>query len=182
LNIAKLSPKIRRIPIPTFDYICNNPDCHVETFESFSGFNEAPLAKCDTCGELTQKRLISGGSFLFIKGFKTLGSLADENRKKMGQYTYDKKMKEKKEREIAASKFVGETFNGGKPRERSVGDKDYIPPWRETKKIDKSLERLAPPIISTEKEPPKIDVKTAEEAHRYIMTGKKGPGLGPLTV
>ncbi len=112
---------------------------------------------------------------------QTLGSIADKNRKEMGQYAYDKKMKEKEERAIQASNYVGQTK--GTPRERKVGDKDYIPPWRDTKTIDKSLERLSHPIIaSSSKEPPKIDIKTAEEAHRYIMTGKKGQGSGPPTI
>ena len=163
--------------MPLFDYICSNPDCPVETFESFSSFNEAPLAKC-ACGQFTEKRLISGGTFVSIKGLQTLGSLADKNRKEMGQYLYDKKMREKEERAIMASNYVGQS--NGTPRERKVGDKDYIPPWRSTKEIDKSLERLAPPVVAQEST--KLDIKTTEEAHRYIMTGKKGQGSGPPTI
>lgn len=120
-----------------------------------------------------------------IKGYQTLGSLADRNRKEMGQYTYDKKMKEKQERAIQASNFVGKTTSNAKPRERQVGDRDYIPPWRESKKIDKSLEKIAPIVSLAKKDNSELKkqaVKNAEEAHRYIMTGKKGAGSGPPTI
>ena len=165
--------------MPLYDFSCENPDCPTETFEDFNKFNEGPLGHCPDCKQLSQKRLISGGMFVSIKGYQTLGSLADKNRKEMGQYNYDKKMKEKEERAIQASTYVGKTFNGGKSRQRQIGDRNYIPPWREGP-IDKSLEKLVPKIV--EDQPSKIDIKTAEEAHRYIMTGKKGQGSGPPTI
>ena len=90
-------------------------------------------------------------------------------------------MKEKEERAIQASTYVGQMVEGAHNRERKVGDRDYIPPWRTTKEIDKSLERLAPPVVVPEK-PSKLDIQTAEEAHRYIMTGKKGQGSGSPTI
>jgi putative FmdB family regulatory protein len=165
--------------MPLYDYVCCNEECLVEVFEAFTHMNEMPFAQCPGCNECTPTRLISGGTYIAIKGFQTLGSIADRNRKQMGQYLYDKKMKEKEERAIQASNYVGQVYNGGKARERSVGDRNYTPPWR-SGKIDKTLEKLTPNIV--EDKPTKIDIRTAEEAHRYIMTGKKGLGSGPPTI
>lgn len=51
--------------MPTYDYYCEN--CGFE-FEEFQSIGSEPLKKCPECGELSLKRVISGGAGLIFKG------------------------------------------------------------------------------------------------------------------
>lgn len=160
--------------MPTYDFVCENKKCDCITFESFNHFNDAPLAKCPECMEFSSKRLIGGGLCIINKSPQTLGGLADKNRKAMGSYLYDKKMREKRERAIQASNYVGKTFGNTSTRKRDIDDREYVPPWREGP-VDTSLAKMV------EIEPGTEFVKITKEGQRYIMEGKKGEGAGNAT-
>jgi hypothetical protein len=88
-----------------------------------------------------------------VKEVKTLGQLADQNRKKLGRaYCEDQERKIKEER-LNASEFVGSLPAGASVRKREFKDT----PWREAhEKVDTSLASMS-----------------KEQTERYIMTGKK---------
>jgi putative FmdB family regulatory protein len=54
----------RRMPMPTYDYVCQ--DCGHE-FEAFQSMKDDPLTDCPSCqGKL--KRLVGGGTGIIFKG------------------------------------------------------------------------------------------------------------------
>ena len=62
--------------MPTYEYECGS--CGLR-FERFQGMTEKPLKKCPDCGGAV-RRLISGGSGVFIKGSDTSCALRSTGR------------------------------------------------------------------------------------------------------
>lgn len=84
---------------------------------------------------------------------KTLGMLADQNRKRLGKaYCEDQQQKIREER-LTASEFVGSLPQGASVIKREAKDT----PWRKANEpVDLSLSRM-----------------NKEQTEKYIMTGKK---------
>lgn len=84
---------------------------------------------------------------------KTVGGLADLNRKKLGRaYCEDQEQKMKNER-LTANEFVGSLPAGASVRKREAKDT----PWRKANEpVDLSLAKM-----------------NKEQTERYMMTGKK---------
>ena len=71
-----LPPKIRniaeqadaeqeKVPMPTYDYVCDACDYQFELFQSIS---DGPKRKCPKCGRLKLRRLIGPGAAILFKG------------------------------------------------------------------------------------------------------------------
>lgn len=88
--------------MPTYEYECTSG--HV--FELIQSIHSDPIEKCE-CGSPCE-RIISGGYVIFEP--KTVGSVAEQNRKKMGKYELESK--EKPYQDLLQEK------------------KDKAPPWR----------------------------------------------------
>src|SRR5438132_5001995 len=54
-----------RIPMPTYDYVC---DACEHEFEEFQSFNDEPLKKCPKCGKKKLRRLFGTGAAVLFKG------------------------------------------------------------------------------------------------------------------
>ena len=53
--------------MPTYEYICSDPDCAYE-WEEIQSIKEEPLQICPLCEEETAKRQISRTSFVLVGG------------------------------------------------------------------------------------------------------------------
>jgi putative FmdB family regulatory protein len=54
-----------RIPMPTYEYICNDCSHEMEAFQSMSA---APLTVCPACGQPSLRRKIGRGAGIIFKG------------------------------------------------------------------------------------------------------------------
>ena len=51
--------------MPTYEYVCNSCKCQ---FEEFQPITAKPIRKCPECGELSVRRVITGGAGIIFKG------------------------------------------------------------------------------------------------------------------
>ena len=139
--------------MPTYEYICSNTSCVCDTFQTYQSIREDPLKQCPYCGEETIERTFHAVPVMINGDPKTLGALAEANRKKFGRaYCEDQEQKMRDER-ISASEFVGSLPQGASVVKREAKDT----PWRKAhEKFDTSLAKL-----------------DKEKKHKYIMIGKK---------
>ena len=139
--------------MPNYEYSCKNVACECDTFQTYQSIKEDPLKICPFCGEETIERTFHAVPVMISSEPKTLGALADLNRKKLGRaYCEDQEQKMRDER-LSASEFVGSLPKGASTIKREAKDT----PWRKAnEKVDTSLAKLSP-----------------EQKHKYIMTGKK---------
>ena len=54
-----------RVPMPTYDYVC---DACEHEFEEFQSFSEEPLTRCPKCGKKKLRRLFGTGAAVLFKG------------------------------------------------------------------------------------------------------------------
>lgn len=139
--------------MPNYEYHCSNKHCECDTFQTYQSIREDLLKECPYCGEKTIERTFHAVPVMISNEPKTLGSLAELNRKKFGRaYCEDQEQKMREER-LSASEFVGSLPKGAKTIKREAKDT----PWRKAyEKVDTSLAKL-----------------DKEQRHKYIMTGKK---------
>lgn len=65
--------------MPLYDYECEK--CSHKLIDIQQSFEDEPLSFCPECKEPRLYRVISGGSYAFVKGSNTIGHLADKNAK-----------------------------------------------------------------------------------------------------
>lgn len=53
-----------------YDYVCD--ECSKEVCDVFQSINDKPKVKCPECGKHALRRIISGGSAVFIKGSNSI--------------------------------------------------------------------------------------------------------------
>lgn len=73
--------------MPTYEYICQNPDCD-EKLELFESIKSKPQKKCPKCGKSTLRRIISGGGGVIFKGdgfYRSVNYLKDKFADKDGR-------------------------------------------------------------------------------------------------
>ena len=127
-----------------YDYRCSS--CEAE-YEVFQQMKQKPIVKCEKCGQDTAERLISGGIHASVKEVKTLGQLADVNRKKYGSELTEQMLKGQK----TQKKPGGD--NAKRPMELPEGAQRK---QNEGIKIDYDLMNASP-----------------KEKEKYIMTGQR---------
>ncbi len=139
--------------MPVYSYHCTNPECVCLTFDTTESIKSEPLKICPYCGDETVSRIPQ--VFTVIdKTPKTLGGLADTN--KIGNYKKEDLVRKYKEDAMKASKYLGKIPEGAE----SVDRKPYIPFWRTSEKVDRSLAQLSKP-------------GNEGKLEKFIMTGKK---------
>jgi putative FmdB family regulatory protein len=140
--------------MPIYQYSCDNPECECDTFETYQSIKEGALKICPYCQTQSIERVIHSVYVFIRQEPKTLGSLADANRKRLGEsYCQEQEQKIREER-LSASEFVGKL-----PKGASKGPKRIAmdTPWRKANEpVDLSLAKM-----------------NKEQKQKYIMTGKK---------
>ena len=115
--------------MPTYEYVCDNCE---HQFEIYQSIHDDSLTKCSECNKNKLRRIIFA-TFMFIKskdGKHTLGSIAEENSKKMGKELVGIKKKERTKKVQSALKL---------PKGASRVDKSKMnKPWYRTG--DKALD------------------------------------------
>lgn len=136
-----------------YEYKCSNPSCECDTFTTSQSIKEDPLKICPYCNQESISRTFHAVP-VFVNGdYKTLGALADANRKKLGRSYIEDKQRQYEEDKLNASQYAGKLPDGASIIKREKKDT----PWRKkNEKIDMSLNRL-----------------TKEQQQKYILTGKK---------
>jgi putative FmdB family regulatory protein len=131
-----------------YRYLCDNCQCE---FEEYQSIKDASLTKCPNCEQETLHRVITGGAGIIDKTPRTLGTLAEQNRKKFGRDYCEAKEREIKERTRKAKKHLMKLPEGAE----RLNPEPYQPFWRKGK-LDTSLGHM-----------------TKEQTRRYIHHGKK---------
>lgn len=67
-----------------YDYVCD--ECSHEMKDVYQSIMDDAIVVCPNCGKSSLRRLIYGGIGSFMKDCKTIGSLADKNWSKKGNY------------------------------------------------------------------------------------------------
>lgn len=138
--------------MPIYQYSCNNKDCECETFETSQSYKDEALTVCPYCKMESIYRVMSL-MHIAVKEVKTVGQLADKNRRAMGQYGYEDAMRKIQEDKLTTNQFVGSLPKGASVVQREAKDT----PWRKaTENVDTSLARM-----------------NKEQTERYVMMGKK---------
>lgn len=96
--------------MPFYQYECK--DC-LFTEEVIQSIKDSPLKCCPSCKNESYRRVISIDytPHCSVKNYNTIGSLADKNWKKMGQYEKDKKLKESNIEKIKETKEYNKKMN-----------------------------------------------------------------------
>ncbi len=134
--------------MPLYEYTGN---CGHD-FEIFQAYNAEALTKCPTCGN-NIKRII-GIPYISV-GQKTLGSLAEKNRREMGNNFYNDTV-QKMANERVLPEFKGKTREGKTPE-------TYKPTELPSKEYCNELRS--------------INKMTDDQKVKYVMEGKKPIGL-----
>ena len=133
--------------LPNYHYRCENSFCRNE-FQTYQSIKDAPLLQCPECQYFTLQRVFYAVDINTNSEPKTVGGLADRNARKMGRF-----QREDKEHQL-------KTMNRGWHGHTPEGAENIPSETRPQSSADMSLNRL-----------------TLEQRHRYIMEGKKPPGL-----
>lgn len=121
-----------------------------------------PLPKtCPECGDEINQVWHKAPDSIVQQDAKTLGVLADRNRKKMGRSLieakeYERKQRQEKGKEVAREELLAKLPNGASLPERPKGN-----PWFRS--------NISKPLTGLNK-------YTPEEKTKYLMTGKEIPG------
>lgn len=139
--------------MPTYEYICKNVACICHTFQTYQSIKEDPLKICPYCSQASIERTFHAVQVMIHGEPKTLGTLAEANRRKFGRSYCEDQEQKMREEKMSASEFVGSLPKGASVVKREAKDT----PWRKAhEKVDTSLAKL-----------------NEEQRHKYIMTGKK---------
>ncbi len=138
--------------MPVYVYKCKNEQCEADTFETSQGYKDEALTTCPYCKTESIYRVMSL-MHIAVKEVKTIGQLADKNRRELGTYGYQEKMRQLQEERLTTNEFKGSLPKGASVVQREAKDT----PWRKaTEKVDTSLARM-----------------NKEQTERFVMTGKK---------
>jgi putative FmdB family regulatory protein len=138
--------------MPTYEYKCLECDEEFTVVRSILADKEVD---CPACNKKCSNVLITGGAAILDKTPRTLGTLAEQNRKKFGsEYCQQKALDYKKRsRELKGTgRKLPESVEGVRAEKPT---EDYIPKWRKGP-VDKSLSKLTP-----------------EQTKRYVKDGIK---------
>jgi putative FmdB family regulatory protein len=140
--------------MPNYQYLCSNEDCTQRIFDTHQSIHDAPLVNCPLCQQSIQ-RVIHSPRDVFVNGEpKTLGVLAEQNRKRLGESYCQEKEQQMREERLNASEFKGKLPTGASVGEKRVAHDTW---WRKANEpVDLSLATMTP-----------------EKTEKYIMTGKK---------
>lgn len=139
--------------MPTYEYHCSNQQCECDTFQTHQSIKEEPLKTCPFCGEESIERVIHAVAVMVRGEPKTLGALADLNRKKFGENYCQEKQNEYKEQMLNANAFTGRLPKGATVQKRERKDT----PWRKANEpVDLSLAKM-----------------NKNQKEKYIITGQK---------
>lgn len=94
--------------MPQRYYICDNCDYK---FDIRQGFNDPTLKKCPVCKKNKLYQDLTGMYGFVVQDAKTIGQLAERNRKKMGRYELENKMAEDKIPEQIAAREKRQKIN-----------------------------------------------------------------------
>lgn len=109
--------------MPLYDYICSN--CG-HRFETKQGIKDGPLTNCPACATPNLERAITTPLMIIDTTPKTLGTLAERNKKNIGSYELDKLGREHKTKKK-------QTLKLSKGMSRSTTNKER-PFWRDSDK------------------------------------------------
>jgi len=89
--------------MPIYEYLCQT--C-TYNFEQKQSIHDDALEECPSCLCKSLERVIFAPMLISNGEPRTLGTLAEKNRRKMGQYAIDKRVRDRKEKDKKARKLV----------------------------------------------------------------------------
>lgn len=135
--------------MPNYEYHCSNIECECDTFQTHQSIKEDPLKICPYCEEESISRVIHAVPVIINGEPKTIGALADLNRKKFGESYCQEQQLKNREAILKQNEFTGSLPNG-------VSRDAVVKRKLTNKSVDMSLSRM-----------------NHEQKKKYILTGKK---------
>ena len=112
--------------MPLYEYECRNCE---HSFEITQSFNDKPKKKCPECGKFKLYKVLSE-PIIIVKGHSTLGSLAENNAKKMGKTQIQELQgKQKESRKKEDKPWYADSGNASKKEIKKMSKsqkRDYI--------------------------------------------------------